>query len=195
MSFSASKHRAQLTLFVALGSFAVFLSACSHQPSVAPPPVVSSVPSPVPFDGHVTIYEVAEASQTSLADDNGLVPVNIMVNAEAKDPAREALEALANSKRSPLPSGTSILDIAINQSSGLATVNFSHQFKDNFPGGDTREAQVLNSVLATLGQFAVVQNVQFLVDGEKLDSLGGTQDLSSPLPAIKSGKETAVAAS
>ena len=64
----------------------------------------------------------------------------------------------------------------------LATVDLSKEFKDNFSGGSTAEALAINSVTATLGQFPGVKKVQFLVEGQKIDSLGGGQELTDPLP-------------
>jgi germination protein M len=118
----------------------------------------------------------------------------VTVDPASRDVAREALDELAKSKQTPLPKGTSILGVKIDQSTGLATVNFSREFVDNFEGGDTREAQVLNSVLETLGQFSTIQDVQFLVGGKKIDSLGGTQDLNAPLPIVKSSSEASAGA-
>jgi len=190
MYHRALKHR--LFVFAALGALvltAATLSGCSHSK-----PVTLTVPPVVqPFNGHVTIYTIATSSQQQIADDNGLVAETILVDPNAKDPAREALDALIADPNSPLPHGTKLLDIAIDQSTGLATLNFSSEFKDNFSGGDTREAQVLNSVRETLGQFSTVENVQFLIAGKKIDSLGGTEDLSDPLPVIKDTKEAAIA--
>jgi spore germination protein GerM len=145
------------------------------------------------FDGHVMIYTVAAEGQTAQADPNGLVPVSIIVNAAGKDPAREAINALITSPHSAIPQGTKLLDIAIDPSTGVATLNFSSEFRDNFHGGDTSEAQVLNSVRETLGQFQNVQAVQFLVAGKKIDTLGGTEDLTVPLPTIRDEKEAASA--
>ena len=80
---------------------------------------------------------------------------------------RQALTQLTTSQNSPLPPGTKLRDVNFDKETGLATVDFSSEFQSNFPGGDQREAQVLNAVLGTLGQFSDVQNVQFLVEGKK----------------------------
>ena len=64
----------------------------------------------------------------------------------------------------------------------MATVDLSGEFKANFKGGDSGEAVVLNALISTLGQFDSVKSVQILVDGKKIDSLGGNQALDEPLP-------------
>jgi germination protein M len=179
-------------------SLTATIVGCSSHKEAPPtaPPVVTAPPTPAvqqPFTGHVNIYAVANANQSAEADQNGLVAVPIVVNTKAKDPAREAIMALIDCPNSPIPHGTKLLKISINKDTGLATLDFSNEFKNNFPGGDTQEAQVLNSVLETMGQFPNVQNVQFLVAGAKIDSLGGTEDLTDPLPAIKVSDEAEAA--
>jgi spore germination protein GerM len=128
----------------------------------------------------VAIYQVA-------TDDNGshlsksVLPTVGAPGASRDAIAAGALDAMARSKRSPLPPGTRTRSVHID-GDGLATVDFNRAFHDNFPGGDEAEALTVNAVLATLGQFTGVARVQFLVEGQKIDSLGGTQSLESPLP-------------
>jgi hypothetical protein len=173
-------------VLVGLLSVAILVVAgCSHKTPTVAPPVAAQTPKP--FDGHATIYELAPPGKP--ADENGLVSVPITVSPKSSDPARDAMDALIGDPHSPIPHGTKLIGLTIND--GIATVNFSKQFQDNFAGGDTREAAVLESVLQTLGQFSSIQNVQFLVEGQKISSLGGTQDLTEPLPVVKGNTETA----
>jgi len=139
------------------------------------PSAQASVPAPML---HGVIYTL---SQTSHADDNGLVAHTIALT-HPESPARDALNALASSPNTPLPPGTTLRGITIRD--GLATADFSPQFKSNFPGGDTREAQVISAIRQTLGQFPEIQNVQILVNGKPIDTLGGMIDLTGPLPVI-----------
>lgn len=81
---------------------------------------------------------------------------------------------------SPLPKGTKATSVTFEND--LATVDFNPAFQKNFTGGDENEALALNAVLATLGQFPGVKQVQILVAGQKIDSLGGNQSLTEPLP-------------
>jgi spore germination protein GerM len=193
MSFHALQHYKLRLLGLAFILFA--LAGCGHKKVIVvpPPPISVSAPAPVvePFNGHVTIYTVSDKSPQ--ADANGLVPTTVDVNTDSKSPARDAINALISYPNSAMPTGTKLLHIDIDQSTGLATVDFSSEFKDNFRGGDTREAQILESIRETLGQFANIQNVQILVAGKKIDSLGGTEDLTDPLPTIRNNKESAAA--
>ncbi|MES2461606.1 MAG: GerMN domain-containing protein [Armatimonadota bacterium] len=95
--------------------------------------------------------------------------------------AERALNAMADEgENSPLPKGTRALSVTFDDE--LATVDFNEAFQKNFAGGDEDEALALNAVLATVGQFPGVKHVQILVDGQKIDSLGGNQSLGTPLP-------------
>lgn len=106
--------------------------------------------------------------------------------APSSTPAQDALVSLTSQENGPLPPGTRLL--SINLVDGLATVNFSHELRDHFPGGDGAETRVVNSVLRTLGQFPTVTQVQFLVEGKPLASLGGLLDLSAPQPVLRPGE-------
>ena len=94
--------------------------------------------------------------------------------------ARNALNVMARVKDSPLPDGTEARSVTITGET--ATVDFNVAFKENFHGGDEAEALALNSVLATMGQFAGVHRVQITVEGKTIDSLGGNQSLTHALP-------------
>lgn len=100
--------------------------------------------------------------------------------------AEHALNAMAELKNSPLPPGTRVRSVKFGDD-GVATVDFNTAFQKNFPGGDENEALTLNAVVATLGQFPGVKRVQFLVEGAKIDSLGGNQPLMEPLPVPQGG--------
>jgi len=162
------------------------LSGCSPKPKQPLPPSVQqqqgqTSPPLIAPDEHpktVTIYTIA---QNTKGDENDLVPITVPL-AKAGQPARTALDALIEAKNSPLPKGTAVRSIKIED--GLATVDFSPQFKDNFHGSDTEEAQALNSILMTLGQFSTIQHVQILVNGAEIDTLGGHIETDSPLDVI-----------
>jgi spore germination protein GerM len=136
--------------------------------------------------GKVTIYKLAQTkAEEGMADENGLIPVSVVIPIDSKAPAKDAINHLITADGSPIPDGTELLGIKIDDTSGLATVDFSEEFVRNFKGGDKVEAQIINSVRATLGQFGNVQSVQLLVAGKKIAQLGGTIELSDPLPVIR----------
>jgi spore germination protein GerM len=78
----------------------------------------------------------------------------------------------------PIPEGTRLLGLTVEN--GLATVDLSREFQDNFVGGSQGEALVVGTILRTLGQFPEVRRIRILVEGKPIDSLGHL-DLSGPL--------------
>ncbi|GEM_PF-2049091 len=155
------------------------VTATTDPPIVSPPPRTGDLgePGEPGKPRKVVVYEVA----TNADGDQRLESREIALTGDrVKTPATAALESMTGSATSPLPKGTKVLSLNIDN--GLATVDFSREFRDNFEGGDTQEALVINAVLATLGQFETVREVQILVEGQKIDSLGGNKELTAPLP-------------
>ena len=74
--------------------------------------------------------------------------------------------------------GTRLLDLKIEN--GTAAVDFSKDVL-GYGGGSTAENLFVKSVLLTLGQFPEVEQVQFMIEGEKMDLLPEGTDVSSPL--------------
>ncbi|MBC8138667.1 MAG: GerMN domain-containing protein [Fibrella sp.] len=155
-------------------------------PSTSPQ---SDLPGDKPATGRkITVYSVAQD-----ADGNQrLEPKEVALPGDsATTPALFALETLLSTAESPIPAGTKLRSVKISEG-GMATVDFSHEIKDNFPGGDSAEALLINAVLSTLGQFKSVKTVQFLIDGKKIDSLGGGQTLDEPLPVPQAGSSASI---
>ena len=80
-----------------------------------------------------------------------------------------------------IPKQTKLLSISIED--GVAYVNFSKEFKSKHQGGLIREAQTIDSVFLTLTQPMLnhIKKVQFLVEGQKLDSFAGYADFDEPV--------------
>lgn len=150
----------------------------THLPSVA----IS--PGPQPGSGSTTapaktgvIYVVSPTG----GDDNDLAPLTVTWT-DPQSPARDALNALVKTPNSPLPTGTALRGVKIVD--GLATVDFNQDFQTNFHGSDTQEAQVVNSILRTLGQFSDIDRVQILVEGKPIEALSQLP-ISGPLDVIR----------
>lgn len=86
----------------------------------------------------------------------------------------------------PIPKGTELLGAEVKD--GLAKVDFSREFIDNFTGGSEGEALIIAVILRTMAQFDEVKKVQILVEGKPLDTLGHA-DLSQPLDVRMVGSE------
>lgn len=76
-----------------------------------------------------------------------------------------------------IPVGTVLKDINVKDD-GLIIVDFSRELIDNHIGGATSEALTVYSIVNTLTQFPTVDRVQFLIEGQTVDTLTGHIDLS-----------------
>lgn len=137
-----------------------------------------------PPKGGGVIYTVS----TKGGDANDLAPERVNI-AHSANPARDAVKELIRAHHSPIPSGTTLRGIKVED--GLATVDFSGAFQTNFHGSDTEEAQTINSVLLTLGQFPSISRVQILVEGKPIDALSQLS-INEPLPVVRPSSTIAV---
>lgn len=99
--------------------------------------------------------------------------------------ARATIEELLKGPRteelkSALPAGTRLLDINITPD-GTCIVDFSSHIKE--VSGSKAEALAVYSVVNTLSQFSTVNNVSFLVEGVKVESIGGYISTAEPVTA------------
>ncbi len=119
-------------------------------------------------------------------DGFGLVPVERSCPRGAKK-MEESLRALLSTNRESglvqnlIPKGTRLLGVRISE--GVAEVNLSRDFVDNFAGGSDQEALTLNAIVATAvrNSDGRAKRVRILVEGESVESLGGHFDLSGTL--------------
>lgn len=150
-------------------------------PSLVPSPAPDAgMPGDKPVEGTgrtVTVFKMVEDADGNRSLKSETVPLPA---GSVSSPATFALESLINAKDSPVPPGTKLLSMKISDD-GVATTDFSHEFKDNFPGGDSQEAMVLNSLYATLAQFKTIKTSQILVEGKKIETLGGNQLIDVPI--------------
>lgn len=83
-----------------------------------------------------------------------------------------------------IPKDTKVLS-PISVDNGVATVNLSHEFTDNFSGGSDQESLTVNSIVHTLvsNSSGKVRSVRILVEGKAVETLGGHLDLTEPVTA------------
>lgn len=77
------------------------------------------------------------------------------------------------------PPETRLLSVKVEN--GTAIVDFSQELQTKHWGGSTGEMMTLGSLTNTLTEFQGIQSVQILLEGQKIDSLLGHLDTSSPL--------------
>ena len=67
-----------------------------------------------------------------------------------------------------------------------AKVDFSKELVKNFVGGSTGEEMLLGSIVNTLTEFAEIKNVEFFIDGKKVETISGHSDLTKPIGRMDS---------
>lgn len=81
----------------------------------------------------------------------------------------------------PLPPTTRLLDVFFDGEGGVV-LNFSDDLRTDHPGGSAAEMATVRCLVGTLAaNFASVDRVTVLVDGEQVPTLAGHADLASPL--------------
>lgn len=150
--------------------------ARTHQPtSPIPPHVVTAPPKSVPKK-MVKVYQVeVKGNEVKLRATEKEVPAG-------KNPAETALRTLIEqgdqgNLANPIPKGTRLLSFKVRK--GLARVDLSREFVDNFSGGSEAEGLTIGSILRTLSQFKEIKQVEFFVAGKPLETLGHLE-LSGP---------------
>lgn len=167
-----------LALLVCIGLGAYI--ATRQQPPV-PPPVPPSPPEPAPPMKIVKIYQVTVVDNRA-----ELEPVEVKVPGD-KSIIEGAINQLIEHEGSsqignPIPEGTRLLSLKVEK--GIAKVDFSREFADNFAGGSEAESLMVSSILTTLGQFPEVKKALIMVEGKPLETLGHL-DLSEPMNVIR----------
>jgi spore germination protein GerM len=103
------------------------------------------------------------------------------------DRAREIVTSLLEGKgamglRPTLPAETKLRSIFVTN--GLAVVNLSREFVNNFQGGPDQELVAVYSLVnSLLFNIEGIDGIQILVEGERLPTLRGTVDIEQPLVA------------
>ncbi|MEW5899284.1 MAG: GerMN domain-containing protein [Bacillota bacterium] len=64
---------------------------------------------------------------------------------------------------------------------GVAYVNFSKEFQSKHSGGTAGESMTLYSVVNSLARLQEIKQVQFLLEGQKQESILGHADTSVPI--------------
>ncbi|MDO8585740.1 MAG: GerMN domain-containing protein [Armatimonadota bacterium] len=90
-----------------------------------------------------------------------------------------AISARGGDSAGLIPRGTRVLSLNVDR--GLATLDLSREFVNNFHGGSRQESLTVEAILRTLTQFREITRVRILVEGRSVDTLGGHLVLSEPL--------------
>ncbi len=96
----------------------------------------------------------------------------------------ETLEKLINGPENPnlsrtIPDGTEVLGVYSENST--VYVDFNQALKINHWGGSTGERITIYSIVNTLTQFREIDEVQIMINSEKIETLVGHLNLRKPL--------------
>jgi germination protein M len=168
-------------LLLLVGSCAAVL-IYNHRKTMPPTPSprsgTSEKAATAPNSPSVTIY-----FQSKGTDQTHLVPVvhPLPSNAPLLQSALQELlsgEVPQNCER-PVPKGVKLLSTRIN--GNIAFVDLSREVMENFSGGVQNEALLVYAIVNTANSVPGVQKTQLLVEGKKVDSIGGHLEASEPL--------------
>ena len=146
---------------------ALVFAGCHRDDTPTPPPAppVSVNPTPLVPRAKTVIYVV---NPKATGDQDPLMPQAITLK-HPDSPARDAVEALLQSKDSPMPTGTALRGITIDNS--IATLDFS-QSPVNETGGEGGQSAALTALGRTLGQFPEITQYQIEVKGALVKTFG-----------------------
>lgn len=87
--------------------------------------------------------------------------------------------------KATIPEGTELRS-PIKIEAGVATVDFTKEFKDNHQGGKAAERMTIYSVVNTLTELKEIQKVKFLIDGKTVKEYKGSFKFDTPFPRTTS---------
>lgn len=87
--------------------------------------------------------------------------------------------------KATIPAGSK-LRTPVSIASGVATVDFSKEFKSKHPGGKDAEKMTIYSVVNSLTELADIQKVKFTIAGKAEKEYMGNYQFNSPFPRAAS---------
>jgi len=91
----------------------------------------------------------------------------------------ELISGSKEGRKATIPEGTKLLS-PVKIEAGVATVNFSKEFRDNHPGGKAAEQITIFSVVNSLTELKEIQKVKFLIDGKEEKEYKGSFRFNTP---------------
>jgi len=155
--------------------------AAPVQPSTTPvqPPAQPSSPQPVkPAETRGNIYLIQESNKMLVKVNRNLNPntplrdsINALLAGPTPDEIMRGIESF-------VPEGSRLL--SAKREGSTAVLDFNQEFRYNTRGREGCEAQI-KQIVWTATEIPGVQNVQFLIDGKKVDFLSEGVVISSPI--------------
>lgn len=153
----------------------------SSKPDISARPAQTSEKITLYFGDGQTMYLVPEEREAARKDET---LEEVIVWELIKGPRKAGLTRT-------IPGGARLLSVSVVE--GVAYVNFSGEFKTKHWGGSAGENMTIFSVVNSLAKLPGIKKVQFLLEGEKQESILGHADTSVPIApdwSLVSGQET-----
>ena len=159
---------------------------------------VGAPPAPRPSRPSASVIETTETETRNVKiyvmkvsqNNASLTPIAYEVPS-GEDPKKAAIKRLLSipkwggASAGLIPPDVRMINLTVQ--GGLARLDLSREFVDGFTGGSMQESLTVRAILRTLGQFRDVKRVQILIEGRRVESLGGHFDLSTPQPCEEAG--------
>ncbi len=139
-------------------------------------PPTPSRPLPKPLVAHLYFARIVEGKQRMVAIARELPP--------GLPPAEAAVDELIRGEvprecDRPFPRGTQLLGVRV--ADGVAIADFSEELRSGFRGGSDNEGVTVYSIVNTLTALPGIDRVQILIEGRKVNEIGGHLYVGEPL--------------
>jgi spore germination protein GerM len=185
-------------IVVALGALLAVVSRLSRPAEAPPEAPPEDVVAGERIDPEETVPEAPEVTaptalapqmtlQLFVVDSNGRALVSRVRRVEepatATEKVRLALDRLGAVPNSPLPPGVALREVWV--ANGIAYLDFTPELRDQLDGGSLAELMFVYGIVGTLtSSIPSVGAVQFLINGESIDTINGHADLNAPVEPI-----------
>ncbi|NLW07850.1 MAG: GerMN domain-containing protein [Clostridia bacterium] len=156
---------------------ALAVGGCGRKVGVAPDNGVDISAEPAPSREKVILYFGDKEAMYLLAEERELAKgeeplAEVIINELIKGP--QQAEAVRT-----IPEGSKLLSLSVEE--GVAYVNFSREFQTKHWGGSAGESMTVYSVVNSLAELPDIEKVQFLLEGNKEESILGHIGTASPI--------------
>ena len=128
----------------------------------------------------VTLY-FSDRDAEFLVGETGRITKRKEMEAEAEELIQELIQGPKGQLLPTLPPDTELISFQLD-SKGIGRVNFTRALSRDHPGGSSAEMMTVYSVVNSLAlNFPEVKRVQFLVEGEEIETIAGHLSLRHPI--------------
>lgn len=167
----------------------LFLSGCTKTPTVktmdntpSQETTTPSLPTTV-TPSQQTSHSVKLTLYFPKSDATGVIATDrtvVLNDEELIKTIFKELETPPSGLEKPLPQGTNLISASVD-TDGVASINLSKEFHNNFKGGSASEQLTIYCIVNSLTALPNVHSVQFLLEGKKLDGILGNLATDTPL--------------